>query len=126
MFGIVYHTGYLTDDLEQAIAFYQKTFGGEVLGRNPSATSKIAYVKIGESEVELIEPADKSRLGGRSGLIIDHVGYFVPDFDKAVADLAARGIRLASEPYVSAAGYRNVYLDPADTNGMVIHLSARV
>lgn len=125
MLGIVYHVGYLTDDLTRAVAFYQETFGGRIVAQVSAGDgAKIAYVKVGDSEVELIEPADKSRLGGKMGLALDHVGYFVPDIDKAIADLKSRGVEFASaEPTVSAVGYRMIYLEPASTLGTRLHLT---
>lgn len=125
MLGIVYHTGYLTDDIEAAIAFYEKTFGGQVLGRSTaSGGGQIAYVKAGDSEVELIAPADKARLGGRQGLILDHIGYFVANLDQALAALKAKGVKYA-EPYTSAMGYRIAYLDSGSTLGTRIHLTEK-
>jgi len=127
LFGIVYHVGYLTDDLEKAIEYYRITFGGELIKlAPPSATGKIAYVQIGESEVELIQPADTSRLNGRTGLVIDHVGYFVPNIEKAIAELKSRGIKFATpEPTVTPVGYRVIYLDAASTMGTRIHLAEK-
>ena len=31
MFGTVYHTGYFTDDVARAVAFYEQQFGGKLL-----------------------------------------------------------------------------------------------
>lgn len=124
MLGTVYHIGYLTDDVDQAVDFYKRTFGGEVAGQTTGADGgKIVYVKAGDSEVELIQPADRSRLGGKTGLVLDHVGYFVSDLDQAIADLKAKGLKLASEPTVSAVGYRMCYLDASSTLGTRMHLT---
>lgn len=125
MLGIVYHAGYLTDDIDKSIAYYKAMFGGKLVKQLTAADGvKIAYVQVGDSEVELIQPADKSKLNGRTGLVIDHIGYFVPDIDKAIAELKARGIGFATaEPVVSALGYRMIYIDAASTMGASIHLT---
>ena len=125
MLGTIYHTGYLTDDLDRAIAFYEKTFGGKVLSRAPYDKGEMAFVKAGDSEVELIAPADKGRLGGRTGLILDHVGYFVADLDKAMAELKKKGAKFVGEPSVSAVGYRIIYLNAESTLGTRIHLTQK-
>ncbi len=126
MFGPVYHTGYNTDDVAKAVAFYEEAFGGKLLKQvtQPDGT-KMAFVRFGDSEVELIEPADKSRLAGRTGLVIDHVGYFVDDLDKAVAEMKAKGVKFGAGPTVSAMGYRMIFLDTASTLGTRIHLTER-
>ena len=118
MLGKVYHTGYFTDDAEKATEFHVKTFGGEVLKwvHSPNG-GKISFVKMGESEVEIIEPGDKSGLAGKTGLIIDHIGYVVKDIDAEIADLKAKGIRFQSEaPTFNAFGNRMIFLDTADTS----------
>jgi catechol 2,3-dioxygenase-like lactoylglutathione lyase family enzyme len=59
MIGTVYHTGYLTDDVERAVDFYRQTFGARVDREMAGATGdRMVFVKFGESEVELIQPAD--------------------------------------------------------------------
>lgn len=124
----VHHVAYLTDDLEAAKAFYRTVFGAEVTLEtgNPGSGSRMAFLKLGATGVEVIEPADASRLQGRSGLVLDHIGYVVDDLDAAVADLSARGVGFATpEPRVSPEGTRLIYLDTAHTLGTRIHLSER-
>ena len=83
----------------------------------------MAYVKVGDSEVELIEPADKSQLGGQTGLIIHHVGFFVPDLEKAMAELKANGVKLGPGPNTNVLGLRLIYIDFESTMGTRIHLT---
>ena len=128
MFSDIYHIGYLTDDVARDIAFYQEVFGGELIAQapGPDGVTKMAFLKVGNTEVELIEPGDKSRLGGRTGLILDHVGYLVPDIDAAVEQLRAKGIKFATEaPYTNALGHRLIYLDSATIQGTKMHLTQR-
>ena len=126
MFSGIYHIGYQTDDIDAAISFYETVFGGklkqQILG--PDGTTKMAFVKIGESEIELIEPSDKSRLGGKTGLILDHVGYAVKDIDAAIAILKSKGIAFQNpSAHVNAEGWRLLYLDMNTTNGAKVHIT---
>ena len=124
MIGTVYHTGYLTDDLDRAVEFYRSTFGARVDREMVGASGdRMVFVQFGESEVELIVPADGSRLGGRTGLLIDHVGYYVADFDAALASLAAKGIRFATPEPTGVPSRRMIYLDAATTLGTRIHIN---
>ncbi len=125
MIGTVYHTGYLTDDLDKAIAFYQAAFDAQVLGRPRSTTGENVFLKVGDTEVEIICPADKTALGGRTGLILDHVGYFVPDLEQALIEMEKRGFKRGRPVFTTALGYRIGYLDTESTLGTKIHLTEK-
>jgi hypothetical protein len=84
----------------------------------------MAFLHVGETDVELIEPADKSVLGGQKGIIIHHVGYLVPNIEQAMEALKAKGVKFAAAaPNVTPTGARIIYLDTASTNGARIHLT---
>ncbi len=91
----IHHTGYFTDDLEAAVRRYTETFPGDRVIRGESTVfpAKIAFVRSGDTWVEIMEPADKSVLGGQTGLILHHIAYEVADIDQAVRELSARGVR---------------------------------
>src|SRR5713226_3685244 len=108
MFKDVYHIGYHTDDADAAIAFYERAFGGKLKQetKNPDG-SRLAFVRMGGTEVEIIQPGDKSVLGGKTGLILHHVGYTVDSVDAALADLEGKGFkRLWPEPRTNVEGAR--------------------
>ena len=91
MFRGIYHIGYMTDDKDKAIAFYRDALGGTLKqeATNPDG-AKLVFMRVGETEVELIQPADLSALGGKTGLVLDHVGYVVDDLDAELARLEAQ------------------------------------
>jgi methylmalonyl-CoA epimerase len=127
MFKDVYHIGYQTDDADAAIELYRRAFGGEVKqeARNPDG-SRLVFMRIGGTEVEIIQPADRSQLGGKTGLILHHVGYTVDDLDAELARLEGRGFkRLWPEPRTNAEGARLIYMDPATLGGLNMHLTER-
>ena len=124
MFSKIQHVGYLIEDLDAAIDWYVKTFGGEYTGRGTVPLGKIGFVQIGDVEVELIEPADRGELTGRGDQVFDHVGYVVDDLDKAVTDFKARGFKFATaEPFTNFMGYRLIFFDTSSTKGTRIHLT---
>jgi hypothetical protein len=125
MFQGVHHVGYMTDDVTAARKLFVEQFDGKVIGEstNPEG-NKAVFVRMGTFEVEIIEPADKSRLGGKTGLIIDHVGLFVGDFDGAKAGLAGKGVKFAATgPMVSVTKDTIHYLETESTLGTKIHLT---
>lgn len=128
MFSDVYHICYLTDDLDAATTFYCQTFDAEVLlqTESPDTGSKMAYLQVGATQVELIEPADKARLKGQTGLVYDHIGYVVERIETTMEQLTALGISFATvAPKTSAEGARVIYLDSTSVLGARIHLTER-
>ena len=124
MFSKIQHAGYLVEDLEAAIGWYVKTFGGEHTGGGTAAAGRLGFIQIGDVEVELIEPPDKSGLPGNGNHLLDHVGYVVDDLDKAVAEYKAKGYKFATDgPFVNIMGYRLIFFDTASTHGTRIHLT---
>jgi catechol 2,3-dioxygenase-like lactoylglutathione lyase family enzyme len=123
VFTGVYHTGFLTDDIDKATTLWQATFGGRVVARVPGADGgQMVYITVGDVEIELMQRVDKSGLGGRTGLVIDHVGYFVPDLDRTLANLRQQGFEIV-DTWTSATGYRSAYLDVAKMLGAKIHVT---
>jgi methylmalonyl-CoA epimerase len=127
VFKDVYHIGYQTDDKDAAIAFYRRALGGELKQEvtNPDG-AVLAFVKVGNTEVEIIQPADKSVLKGQKGLILHHIGYVVEDIERELAALEANGMkRLWPAIRTNAEGARLIYMDPATMHGINMHLTER-
>lgn len=124
MFTDIHHAGYFVQDLNEAVAMYERVFGGRCVKRGSAAAGPNAFVMVGETYIELIEPVDKSRIPGHMAQMLEHIGYLVPDIRQAMADLKARGVRLASEePITNIMGWKLMFLDTADTMGTRIHLT---
>jgi methylmalonyl-CoA/ethylmalonyl-CoA epimerase len=124
----VYHIAYLTDDIEAAKTMYTTIFDAEVVRESFNSTTgmKAAYVKLGGTMVEIQEPTDKTVLGGRTGLILDHIGYVVPNIEDAMQQYAAKGVGFATaEPVVNPEGARLIYLDAPALLGVRVHLTER-
>ena len=123
MFSRIHHTGYWVRDLDASIAWYEQTFGAKVVGRGEVPTATLAFLHMGDAEVELVQPTDQSVLEGRDH-VFNHVGYVVDDLDAAVTDFKAKGYKFfTSEPIVNPVGHRLIMLDPSFTHGMRIHLT---
>jgi len=125
VFTNIYHIGYLTEDIASAIEFYLKIYDAELMSEAVSATGgKMAFLKVGNTEVEFIESPDRVREAGKGNLLLDHVGYLVDDIDAAVATLRAKGIKFMTEaPYTNPRGHRLIYADAATTQGVRLHLT---
>ena len=126
MFSDIHHVSYLVPDLNAAIESYGETLGAVVTGRGEVANlGEVAFLQVGDVEVEFIRSVDQSPLEESSGAwVVHHMAYAVVDLDSVVAEHKARGYHfLTDEPFTNFMGYRLIYFDPADTGGCRVHLT---
>jgi methylmalonyl-CoA/ethylmalonyl-CoA epimerase len=121
------HLGIAVPSLEQAIAAYE-ALGFEVESTHDVPTEKVrvAFLPVGESHLELLEPTDPSSviarfLEKRSGL--HHVCVLVDDLDEALEQMRSRGVPLLDEtPRVGAGGCRVAFVHPRAAGGVLLEL----
>ena len=123
VFNKVQHVGYLVPDVDAAVAWYERTFSAKYTGGGSAPIGTLGFVQIGDVEVELIEPSDKSGLASGQHTF-HHVGYVVDNLDEAVANFKAKGYKFATpEPRINIMGYRIIFFDTSSTEGTRIHLT---
>jgi lactoylglutathione lyase len=112
-------------DLEASIDYYQRMFGAQViLRRNLAGGKKIAFLRIGDSMLELMgfgpanEPVDSREHYG-----VHHIGIKTDHFEATYQDLNAKGAEFLGEPFEPTAGIRLCFM--RDPNGVVIELAQR-
>ncbi len=124
MFNRIHHPGYLVQNLDDTVAWYEKAFGGKVIGGGASGTGRNAFVQMGNAIVELIEPADKTAIAGKGGQVLDHIGYEVDDIEKAMEGFTAKGMSFAAGGIrTNVMGWKLIYFDTKDTQGTRIHIT---
>jgi len=126
MFSDIHHVSYLVPDLDAAIRSYSEMYGATVAGRGAVTNlGEVAFLQVGDVEVEFIGPEDTTELDKANGLwVVHHMAYFVENLDQVVASHRQRGYRfLSEEPFTNFMGYRLIYFDPGDTGGCRIHLT---
>ena len=130
MFDKIQHMGYLTPDLDAAVTWFERSFGGQNAGGGnlpkiyavPSG-GRNAYVRFGRVEAEIIEPEDRHGLS-ENILTMHHVGYVVSDIQHVASTLRSRGFKFATEaPFTNVMGQQVWYFDASTTNGVMIHLT---
>jgi catechol 2,3-dioxygenase-like lactoylglutathione lyase family enzyme len=130
MFNKIQHIGYLVADLDGAVAWFKKSFGGErVGGGNLSSNDSVpgggrnTFIHFGQVEVELIQPAESKGLA-KDTLVMHHVGYVVPDIHRASLQLKARGFQFSADARgTNSLGQQVLYFDPSTTHGVLMHLT---
>jgi methylmalonyl-CoA/ethylmalonyl-CoA epimerase len=121
------HLGIAVPSLEAAVAAYE-VLGFRVESTHVVPTEKVraAFLPVGESRLELLEPTDPSSviarfLEKRTGL--HHVCVLVEDIEEALADLKARGVETIDQtPRVGAGGCRVAFVHPRAAGGVLLEL----
>ncbi len=125
------HVGLAVPDLDEAIAFYARTFDVQVVHEevNEEQGVREAMLDVGGSGacIQLLAPLSPespiARFLDRSGPGVQQVAYGVDDIDAASAELRARGVRLLyDEPRRGTAGSRVNFVHPKDAMGVLVEL----
>lgn len=121
------HLGIAVANIDEAVKAYEALgFAVEASHEVPTERVRTAFLSIGESHLELLEPTDPTSviarfLEKRSGL--HHVCILVEDIEAALAEMRARGVRLIDEaPRVGAGGSRVAFVHPKAACGVLVEL----
>jgi methylmalonyl-CoA/ethylmalonyl-CoA epimerase len=122
----IHHLGVAVEDLDSALATYERLFGAQVEHRATVKAQGVraASVRIGDSRVELLEPLGEDTPVGRflakRGPGMHHVAYEVSDLDTALAELAGAGADLIDErPRPGLFGLEVAFVHPDSVHGVL-------
>jgi len=123
------HVAVLVPDLEEALAFWQDQFG-LLLDHVETVSSmavKIAFLPLGESEIELVQPLSEdsglAKFLAKRGPGLHHICIEVEDIAAKLADLRSRGVRLIDEdPMLMDDGRQLAFIHPQSTGGVLLEL----
>jgi methylmalonyl-CoA/ethylmalonyl-CoA epimerase len=137
LFTRIDHIGVAVPDLDEAIGWYETTFGLTVASRETNESQGVREAMLvvaapqgadpGGSYVQLLEPLSAASPVGkflvRNGPGVHHIGYGVVDVSAALAKIAAAGVRLVDErPRHGSMGASIAFLHPKDTGGVLTEL----
>ena len=95
------HIGIAVNNLDETVAFYRQVMGLEVSSTEVFHGMKIAFLRIGDSELELLEDLTPNGAIARHiatrGEGLQHVAYRVDDIERELQDMRAKGIALIDE-----------------------------
>jgi methylmalonyl-CoA/ethylmalonyl-CoA epimerase len=122
----IHHLGVAVEDLDAALATYERLFGAEV---EHAATVgdqgvRAASLRIGDDRVELLEPLGEDTPVGRflakRGPGMHHVAYEVNDLDATLAELVGAGADLIDErPREGLFGLEVAFVHPDSVHGVL-------
>ncbi len=128
----IHHLGVAVDDLDEALATYEKVFSATLEHRDTVADQGVeaASLRIGESRVELLAALGPDTFVGRflakRGPGMHHVAYEVADIRAALAGLAEEGAELIDdEPRPGLFGLEVAFVHPDSVHGVLAEVVAR-
>ena len=131
LFTAIDHVGVAVPDLDDAIAFYEQTYGMRLLHQETNEEQGVreAMMGVGDSGscIQLLAPLSPestiARFLDRSGPGIQQLAYRVVDLDAVSATLRERGMRLVYDaPRRGTSGSRVNFIHPKDARGILVEL----
>ena len=125
------HIAVIVEDLDRALGVYEEALGLPVskVQELPEQRVKAAFLPLGNSQIELIEPTDDTsgvaRFLASRGEGLHHICLRVDDIDATLAELKEKGLRLINETAVEGAHGRVAFIHPKATHGLLIELLER-
>jgi len=123
------HIGIAVESIEKWIGFYRDVLGLEYGGSEevPEQKVRVAFLKIGESNIELLEPtSDDSPIAKfmeKRGSGIHHIAVQVDDIEAALARHHEAGAQLIdTEPRIGAHNMKIAFIHPKSSGGVLIEL----
>ena len=129
MFARIDHVGVAVEDLDDAIALYERTYGMTLVHRETVTEQGVEAVlfDVGENHVELLAPLSEDTPVGKflakRGAGLHHVAYQVTDIDATLRRLQGAGVRLIDEtPRTGIRGSRVAFLHPSASGGVLTEI----
>lgn len=122
------HVAIVVQDIDAALNFWEQTFGVELdhVEDVPSQKSKVAFLPLGESEIELVQPTTSdSGLANfleKRGEGMHHICIEVEDIDATLAELKSKGVRLINDVPEELPGRKMAFVHPKAANGVLVEL----
>ena len=122
------HVAIVVQDIDAALKFWKQTFGLELdhVEDVPSQKSKVAFLPLGESEIELVQPTTSdSGLANfleKRGEGMHHICIEVEDINAALVELKSKGVRLIKDVPEELPGRKMAFIHPKAANGVLVEL----
>jgi methylmalonyl-CoA epimerase len=129
VFNRIDHIGVAVEDLDAALALYERDYAMTLVHRETVAEQGVEAVllDVGENHVELLAAtAPDTPVGkflAKKGPGMHHVAYQVDDIESTLAALKQAGLRLIDEtPRTGIRNSRVAFLHPATAGGLLTEI----
>lgn len=122
------HVAIVVADIEAALSFWRDALGLELshIEDVPSQKSQVAFLPLGDSEVELVKPTSDDSGAGKflaeRGGGMHHLCFEVNDIDAMLAQLKAKGVRLINEAPLQLEGRNLAFIHPKSAGGVLVEI----
>jgi len=122
------HVAIVVENIDSALSFWRDQLGLTLdhIEDVPSQASKVAFLPIGEGEVELVEPTDPesglAKYLEKRGEGMHHLCIEVDDILGMFDQLREKQVRLINEVPLELPGRKMAFIHPKSTNGVLIEL----
>jgi 4-hydroxyphenylpyruvate dioxygenase-like putative hemolysin len=122
------HLTAIVGDADAAAAALTRLLGAEHVGSVELGNMRIRTLRIGDVELHVNAPTGDGPVQNhfsRHGASLHHLAFSVEDLDATLSLLNNRGFKTLGAPVQPAPGFREVFIDPASTGGVLIQLVQR-
>ncbi|MBE4910416.1 methylmalonyl-CoA epimerase [Bacillus luteolus] len=123
------HIGIAVSNIEEQLPFYIETLKLTLEGIETveSQKVKVAFIKIGESKIELLEPiSEESTIASfikKRGEGIHHIALSVDSIEERIQQMKAEGIQMINETSKPGAGGAQIaFMHPKSTGNVLYEL----
>lgn len=122
------HVAILVKDIDAALKFWRDQLGLVLdhVEEVPSQSSKVAFLPVGEGEVELVEPTDPNsglaKVLDKRGEGMHHLCVEVNDINLVLGKLKEKGVRLINEDPIALPGRKMAFIHPKSASGVLVEL----
>ncbi len=122
------HVAIAVGDIDSSLVFWRDALGLKVdhIEDVPSQKSKVVFMPVGDSEVELVNPTSEdtgvAKFIEKNGGGMHHLCFEVDDIDEMLAELKAKDVRLINETALELPGRKMAFVHPKSTNGVLVEL----
>jgi methylmalonyl-CoA epimerase len=126
--GRIHHVAVVVRSIDESLGLYRDLLGMpvEAVTDIPSDRVRIAFLGVGESKVELVEPTDDTtgvaRFLAKQGEGFHHVCFEVSNLSEELTRLAIEGIELIDSAPRRGAEGPVAFLHPRSCHGVLVEL----
>lgn len=128
----IHHIGIAVKSISEALRTYSLLVdtGSIQIEEIPADGVKIAFIPLGESRIELLEPLNPispvAKFLDRRGEGIHHIAIEVDDLEEKIRILKKNGVSMVDEePRQGSEGLLVAFIHPKSTKGVLIELCKR-
>ena len=125
----IHHIAVLVENIDTSLEFWQSILGIEPshISDYPQEDARIAFLPLGESEIELVQPnrpdSGLSRFLEKRGQGMHHLCLEVTDLRRLMQELTEKNVQLINEePRMGEDGRLYAFIHPKSTSGVLVEL----